>query len=149
MNTHGWGAGQICRKRQQLSGPFYYSSPAPLTLPRGIPSNIAIASLRTFILSTSLEINNKYDNIGLLSKLSPVCVGLGCLGKFLLTTYRYDFYHFEPALGGGLWPVLLIHKEGLCSSSGDINRPMMMMVWFFLSYLPGDAMRRLEDYVHG
>jgi hypothetical protein len=29
---------------------------------------------------------------------------------------------------GGLWPVLLIfiHKEGLCPSSGDINRMMMM-----------------------
>jgi hypothetical protein len=38
----------------------------------------------------------------------------------------------QPALGprGGLWPVLLmcvIHKEGLCPSSGDINRLMMMM----------------------
>jgi hypothetical protein len=36
----------------------------------------------------------------------------------------------QPALGlrGGLWPVLLcvIHKEGLCPSSGDINRLMMM-----------------------
>jgi hypothetical protein len=36
----------------------------------------------------------------------------------------------QSALGprGGLWPVLLveIHKEGLCPSSGDINRLMMI-----------------------
>jgi hypothetical protein len=31
---------------------------------------------------------------------------------------------------GGLWSVLLVgsHKEGLCISSGDINRLMMMMM---------------------
>jgi hypothetical protein len=38
----------------------------------------------------------------------------------------------QPALGprDGLWPVLLmcvIHKEGLCPSSGEINRLMMMI----------------------
>jgi hypothetical protein len=38
----------------------------------------------------------------------------------------------QSALGplGGLWPVVLMcnHKEGLCPSSGDINRLMMMMM---------------------
>jgi hypothetical protein len=30
----------------------------------------------------------------------------------------------QPALGprGGLWPVLLMYVEGLCPSSGDINK---------------------------
>jgi hypothetical protein len=39
-------------------------------------------------------------------------------------------YLFALGLRGGLWPFLLcvIHKEGLCLSSGDINRLMMMMM---------------------
>jgi hypothetical protein len=44
----------------------------------------------------------------------------------------------QPALGPhcGLWPVLLmcvIHKEGLCPSSGDINRLMMINISLFTS----------------
>jgi hypothetical protein len=35
---------------------------------------------------------------------------------------------------GGLWPVLLMCKEGLCPSSGDINRLMMMMMNNFNRY---------------
>jgi hypothetical protein len=37
----------------------------------------------------------------------------------------------------GLWPVLLsvIHKEGLCPSSGDINRLMMMTMMLFQDIL--------------
>jgi hypothetical protein len=41
----------------------------------------------------------------------------------------------QPALGprGGLWPVpLLIHKEGLCSSIGDINRLMMIQIFVYM-----------------
>jgi hypothetical protein len=48
-------------------------------------------------------------------------------------TYRADLeWVIEFALGprGGLWSVHLfvIHKEGLCPSSGDINRLMMMIM---------------------
>jgi hypothetical protein len=48
---------------------------------------------------------------------------------------------------GGLWPVLLvcilicvIHKKGLCPSSGDINRLMMMHLYARErnTYLPGN-----------
>jgi hypothetical protein len=31
-------------------------------------------------------------------------------------------------VGYGLFSLCLIHKEGLCPSSGDINRMMMMMI---------------------
>jgi hypothetical protein len=42
------------------------------------------------------------------------------------------YYHQAPALGprGGLGPILLIinHKEGLCPSSGVINKLMIIII---------------------
>jgi hypothetical protein len=37
------------------------------------------------------------------------------------------FRPYQPALGlrGGSFSLCVIHKEGLCPSSGDINKPMM------------------------
>jgi hypothetical protein len=35
--------------------------------------------------------------------------------------------HWARAVGYGLFSLCVIHKEGLCPSSGDINRLMMMM----------------------
>jgi hypothetical protein len=36
--------------------------------------------------------------------------------------------HWARVVGYGLFFLCVIHKEGLCPSSGDINRLMMMMV---------------------
>jgi hypothetical protein len=35
--------------------------------------------------------------------------------------------HWDRVVGYGPFSLWLIHKEGLCPTSGDINRPMMMM----------------------
>jgi hypothetical protein len=62
--------------------------------------------------------------------------------KFIISSRRYAkklvsaafavIRTHQPALGprGGLWLVLLMctHKEGLCPSSGNINRLLMMMM---------------------
>jgi hypothetical protein len=54
--------------------------------------------------------------------------------KTFLTLDVVIFTH-QSTLGqrGGLWPFSLcvIHKEGLCPCSGDINRLMMMMISSF------------------
>jgi hypothetical protein len=41
-------------------------------------------------------------------------------------------------LHGGLWPYSLriIYKEGLCPSSGDINRLMLMIAFYINTYIP-------------
>jgi hypothetical protein len=36
--------------------------------------------------------------------------------------------HWAGVVGYGLFSLCVIHKEGLCPSSGDINRLMMMMI---------------------
>jgi hypothetical protein len=62
-----------------------------------------------------------------------------CLGRHVkqLDPAAFAVNTHQPALGprGGLWPVPLcvIYKEGLCPSSGDINRLMMMMMMIPLS----------------
>jgi hypothetical protein len=38
-------------------------------------------------------------------------------------------------MGYGSFSICVIHKEGLCPSSGDINRLMMMRWWWWLIYL--------------
>jgi hypothetical protein len=39
--------------------------------------------------------------------------------------------HWARLVGYGPFFLCVIHKEGLCSSSGDINRPMIMMMIIF------------------
>jgi hypothetical protein len=33
----------------------------------------------------------------------------------------------------------VIHKEGLCPSNGDFNRPMMMMIYFKIHEITNDG----------
>jgi hypothetical protein len=37
--------------------------------------------------------------------------------------------HWARVVGYGMFSLYVIHKEGLCPSSGDINRLMMMIEW--------------------
>jgi hypothetical protein len=39
--------------------------------------------------------------------------------------------HWAPVVGYGPFSLCVIHKEGLCPSSGDINRLMMIMMMSF------------------
>jgi hypothetical protein len=41
--------------------------------------------------------------------------------------------HWAGVVGYGLFPLCVIHKEGLCPTSEDINRLMMMMISNILS----------------
>jgi hypothetical protein len=57
----------------------------------------------------------------LLSRASP------CFGRHVKPLVPIAFAVVSVCYGrGGLWPV--IHKEGLCPSSGDINRLMVKMM---------------------
>jgi hypothetical protein len=42
--------------------------------------------------------------------------------------------HWARVVGYGPFSLWLIHKEGLCPSSRDINRLMMMMITFYYQY---------------
>jgi hypothetical protein len=44
--------------------------------------------------------------------------------------------HWARVVGYGPFSLCIIHKEGLCTSSGDINRLMMMMIHLvFINHL--------------
>jgi hypothetical protein len=42
--------------------------------------------------------------------------------------------HWARVVGYGPFSLWVIHKEGLCPSSGDINRLMMMMIYFKFNF---------------
>jgi hypothetical protein len=76
---------------------------------------------------------NGWATKNLLSRAPP------CFGRYVKPLVSVAFAvvsTHQPAMGprGGLRPVLLMcyHTEGLCPSSGDINRLMMIMIIFSL-----------------
>jgi hypothetical protein len=46
----------------------------------------------------------------------------------IVSTHQYPHPHWARVVGYGTFSLCVIHKEGLCPSSGDINRLMMMMM---------------------
>jgi hypothetical protein len=80
------------------------------------------------------EVKQGWSVIGWVTKNLLSCAP-PCLGRHVKPLISAAFAvvrTYQPALdpSGGLWPVVLcvIHKEGLCPSSGDINRLMILMV---------------------
>jgi hypothetical protein len=52
---------------------------------------------------------------------------------FLLFSFWWETNpHWARVVGYGPFSLCVIHKEGLCPSSGDLNRLMMMMMIIFL-----------------
>jgi hypothetical protein len=79
-------------------------------------------------------VKRRWSVIGWVTK-SILCRAPPCLGRYVKPLVSAAFAvvsTHQPALSprGGLWlgsfSLCVIHKEGLCPSSGDINRLMMM-----------------------
>jgi hypothetical protein len=65
-----------------------------------------------------------------------VCSGLSIPAAY--RTVSPTNPHWAGVVGYGPFSLWVIHKEGLCPSSGDINRLMMIVQWVVLSLKSDD-----------
>jgi hypothetical protein len=56
-------------------------------------------------------------------------IGVSVEIYLLFINWQHTNPHWTRVVGYGLFSLCVIHKEGLCPSSGDINSLMMMMIW--------------------
>jgi hypothetical protein len=56
---------------------------------------------------------------------------LSCWSRLHLHSFASSNPHWTRVVGYGPFFLCVIHKEGLCLSSGDINRLMMMMMMIY------------------
>jgi hypothetical protein len=82
-------------------------------------------------LRRAIEVKQRWSVIGWVTKnlLSRASEGtLSCWPQLHLLSLTPTNPHWARVVGYGPFSLCVIHKEGLCPSSGDINRLMMMMM---------------------
>jgi hypothetical protein len=66
-------------------------------------------------------------------------------GIFFAKIYKISNPHWARVVGYGSFSLRVIHKEGLCPSSVDINRLMMMMMMMMIHMFAEQVFQYLKN----
>jgi hypothetical protein len=85
-----------------------------------------------YIINSAIaEVKQRWSVIGWVTKKllsrAPPCFGRHVKSAAFAVVNTLTNPHWALVVGYGPFSLCVIHKEGLCPSSGDVNRLMMMM----------------------